>query len=312
MGQIIGPFTVDDGTAEQIAEVQSVVARIPPAIAGLDRAGVHHLSFDPRREPAGSKRQPFDPYGYTPSRNFTWIDASPNPNSPSVKRAGASAVRQYTIAHEYDHGWMGRHGTPAMQAAIMAAMPATAATSWRGGHYTASSSNRPAEGAADSFAKALGLGGGVLPTFYSEARVNGPQLLAIMSGGRGTTVPDPKPRKARTMDHVVTGEGAHLRNNPDLAASVVVTLPSGSQIATGLTRSGSDAEVNGQHSNQWLEVLAVAGSPCQPPLWVSELVIRPLESSPTTSRPTSRGRRTTSKSRRTGSGAAAARRATTS
>lgn len=280
MAEVVGPFTIEDGSPAEIERVKAVAARIPPAMAASD-AGRQKVFFHkrPRKAPSWA-------WGYQPTKGRVWI----NPAETVDKQL-------YTIAHEYFHGWEDRHATPALRNALRALMGTD--TAWGGGSYTKHKSSRPSEAAADSFARSIGFGKGLLPGFYTlsvPAAAHGAFLATLLGGaarsttpkqdkaGGGAVAPNPLPtqrrRRSPEPDHRPRRRIASLRPWPGQAAPVTRQVAFGGQIATGRGLTGGAYEVNGRHGSWWLEVVAVDGQWIAPPLWVPALELQPLRAQP--------------------------------
>jgi hypothetical protein len=208
----------------------------------------------------------------------------------------------YVILHEYAHGWDGRYGTPAMRQAISALMGTKLA--WGGGYYKANdagkvTSNRPLEGFADAFAKAMakGLFDGLLVRTYTTnvSPAQYPAFLAaiaqldkggpaVADGPFPATPPSPTPESVRVPRH----RFAYLRAWPGWAAPVIRVVGFGGQIATARGRIGAAWRgADGRPGAWWFRVVAVAGRSIQPALWVpGSEVKRPAATSPASSNQT--------------------------
>jgi hypothetical protein len=254
MGQLVGPFTIEDATATEAARVQLVASRIPAPIAGRMRQGATELFFAPNRKPGAA---PSWAWGFRPGNGHCWID-----------RRAAADKQLYTIAHEWFHDWDDEVATPAQRNAIRALAGST--VGWKGGHYTKDGTNRPAEWAADAFARAIGFGAGLLGGFYTGgiSSASYSQLLAIMAGG-GASASDPllQPH-TRVRVRLPRRQWVSLRAWPGLAAPVIRRVGFGGRIQIGRGHTGGAwATDDGLRGSWWCRVQAINGVSIEPELW---------------------------------------------
>lgn len=262
MGQVIGPFDVQDGDAAQLAAVSAVAARIPPAMAAADGPGRQRVWFG-RRFGAPSYA-----WGYTPDRNNQWV----NPRFLG-KTATLRAQLEHVTAHEYWHGWQGRHGSQAKPMLALATIGTPGTT------QTGSFTNRKSEALADALARSLGFTDGVPRSYY---RVQVPassygQLLDLLSKVEaGPTGP---------THQYLRSERVALRQLPQRDAPAVAWAVAGSVIQVERGLSGGPylvkaADGAGFRSLLWLEAVALDGRRLEPPLWTAALLWAPLPSMP--------------------------------
>ena len=93
-------------------------------------------------------------------------------------------------------------------------------------------------------------------------------------------VPTPTPSPLLPVADLAIGPlGASLRAWPDSSAPVIRLVAGGGRLATGATSTGTGWEVAAGPGQWWLQVLAVDGSPCVPPLWADPAELGPLPGS---------------------------------
>lgn len=287
----VGPFTVTAATPAQVARVGQVAARIPATMVA--DAGAFRIDFGER--PA---RAPSWAWGFKTGRGRLWVD----PRRSATKQL-------YIIAHEYFHEWDDRHATTAQRNEARALMGSR--LGWNGGYEKQTGTNRPAELAADAFARALGFTDGPRRSYWLSPQPFAPAaLLAVFAGG-GATAPAPFPDAAQepaqgAQEPAPAPEPApepapapepssptqepppaqprrlvSLRAWPGLAAPVIRRVVFGGRIRTGVSRIGAwSVLVDGRRGSLWLQVLAVNGKSIDPPLWLSAVELLPQPTPP--------------------------------
>lgn len=262
MGQIVGPFDVQDAQANELAAVQAVAARIPPAMTAADGPGRQRVWF---RRRFGA---PTYAWGYTPNGRDMWV----NPAFLD-KTASLQAQLEYVTAHEYWHGWQARHGR---QAGPLLAL-ATIGTP--GTHQSGSFTNRRTEALADALARALGFTDGVPRSYY---RVQVPTT----SYGRLLDALGKVEARPLRASHTYRLSGrVALRQSPQRDAPAVAWAVAGSEIRAVDGRSGGPyvirlADGAGLRSLLWLAVDVLDGRLLESPLWTAALLWVPIPALP--------------------------------